>query len=287
MKLLNAGPTRRLLFSPDGRLLLVAGCGIWELPAGVERHSGLPTLYANFVGPDTLVSLVARQSVARIDLASGEVLDPIVQPTTDGHLWNLKVSPDATRLVAANLGPFGRPALFWWSLPDLKPLEEWPQEGFPRRLDLTFTADGTGLAVIDGTNTVGLFDISTRRLRWQAAFRVVQDEAWVAASPCGRYVAAGSGPRASVFDAANGAAIGQLRQEQKYFLGASFTPDGRFLATVSNEKTVKFFDTSSWTLRHELAWQIGKLRAIAFSPDGMLAAAGGLGRKVVVWDLDL
>ena len=69
--------------------------------------------------------------------------------------------------------------------------------------------------------------------------------------------------------------------------GVEFTRDGRFLATVSNEETVKFLDTGSWNVQTEMAWQIGGLRVIAFSPDGTLAAAGGRGKKVVVWDLEL
>jgi hypothetical protein len=34
-------------------------------------------------------------------------------------------------------------------------------------------------------------------------------------------------------------------------------------------------------------WDMGRLRSVAFSPDGMLAAAGNDKGKIVVWDVDL
>jgi hypothetical protein len=34
-------------------------------------------------------------------------------------------------------------------------------------------------------------------------------------------------------------------------------------------------------------FDIGRLRSVAFSPDGMLAAVGGDRGKIVLWDVDL
>jgi WD40 repeat protein len=74
---------------------------------------------------------------------------------------------------------------------------------------------------------------------------------------------------------------------RKEFTGLAFHPSGRFLAATSNDNTVKLYDTTTWEMAHAFDWQIGRLRSVAFSPDGMLAAAGGDKGKVVVWDFDL
>jgi hypothetical protein len=73
----------------------------------------------------------------------------------------------------------------------------------------------------------------------------------------------------------------------KEFTGLAFHPSGRFLAATSNDATVKLYDTATWKLARAFDWGVGRLRSVAFSPDGMLAAAGNDKGKIVVWDVDL
>ena len=74
---------------------------------------------------------------------------------------------------------------------------------------------------------------------------------------------------------------------RKQFTGIAFHPSGRYLAATSNDKTVKLYDTTSWEVARTFTWDIGRMRSIAFSPDGTLAAAGSDSGKVVVWDVDV
>ena len=49
---------------------------------------------------------------------------------------------------------------------------------------------------------------------------------------------------------------------------------------------MKLYDTASGALARTFTWDIGRMRSVAFSPDGLLAAAGSDTGKVVVWDVD-
>jgi WD40 repeat protein len=74
---------------------------------------------------------------------------------------------------------------------------------------------------------------------------------------------------------------------KRYFVDLAYHPSGKYLAVASNDETVKFFDTTTWDLVRTFTWKTGKMRAVCFSPDGTLAAAGGEKGQVVVWDVDL
>src|SRR5262249_7363768 len=92
-----------------------------------------------------------------------------------------------------------------------------------------------------------------------------------------RLVAGRRGVRVAVFQAEDvGAPPVQLRNDtRKEFTGLAFHPSGRYLAATSNDATVKLYDTFTWQVAQAFDWDIGRLRSIAFSSDGMLAAAGG------------
>lgn len=74
---------------------------------------------------------------------------------------------------------------------------------------------------------------------------------------------------------------------KKHFTGVAFHPSGRYVAATGNDTTVKLYDTTSWQVAKTYTWEIGRMRSVAFSPDGTLAAAGSDTGKVVVWDIDV
>jgi WD40 repeat protein len=74
---------------------------------------------------------------------------------------------------------------------------------------------------------------------------------------------------------------------RKDFTAIAYHPSGHRLFATSNDATAHVFDTATWERVARFTWQIGKLKAIAVSPDGTLAAAGGENGDIVIWDVDL
>jgi WD40 repeat protein len=71
------------------------------------------------------------------------------------------------------------------------------------------------------------------------------------------------------------------------FTAVAFHPSGSLLAAGCNDGRVKLYDSATWRVDREFAWDIGKPRSVCFSPDGTRAAAGGDTGTIGVWDVDL
>jgi WD40 repeat protein len=73
---------------------------------------------------------------------------------------------------------------------------------------------------------------------------------------------------------------------RKQFTDVAFHPTGRWLLASSNDQTVRVYDLSLKEVT-TFDWEVGPVRRVAFSPDGMQAAAAGKTGKVALWDFDL
>jgi WD40 repeat protein len=78
----------------------------------------------------------------------------------------------------------------------------------------------------------------------------------------------------------------QRSPEALPFHDAAFSPDGRVVVVACGDGSVRFLDAEAWDELRRYDWGIGPVRSVAFSPDGLLCAAGGEKGQVVVWDVD-
>jgi WD40 repeat protein len=302
-----------IAFSPDGRdLAAVCGDGtlrVWDTTTGQLRHTlAVPQTSAGhhllFLGPDLL--LVAAADLVAYDLAAGEWKTLVA-----GVRWGRQVALSPDRAVAAEVESAGSTeyggdglVLYdtrsWTSLPD-------PPEARHTTGGVAFSPDGrflaTGHIVLAGTKMrsighgFGPFPVNAYdyvvHLRKVPPGRIIktipgwqQGVRFLTFSPDGSVLVGTAGPRLRVWDLAADRELACHKRGTKHFQGLAFTADGRYLATVSNDETVRLWDARTWAEKATFTWDVGRLLNIAFAPDGLRAAAGSDKGQIVLWDVD-
>ena len=74
--------------------------------------------------------------------------------------------------------------------------------------------------------------------------------------------------------------------DTSFVQSAAFSPDGRTLAVVGGDSTVRLWDTATWKRRAGLRGHTDVVSSVEFSSDGRLLATGSRHGEVIVWLLD-
>jgi WD40 repeat protein len=300
-------------FSPSGRFLAAVGLNrvhVWDTLTGEVRKG--PVVEETSSGYDLEFLDETRLLFAGTDLRVWDLAADTWQVLMKGMRWSRQVtrSPDGLHLAEADQttstdwGGAGL-ALYDAATGDLLPAP--PAAGHTTG-GLAFSPDGRSLAtghivrVGEKTRHIGLLNMDYQvndydyvvHIREMPSCRVVatipgwgQGVRYLAYSPDGTRLAGTAGPRLRVWDLANNREVAVQKRGPKHFQGLAFTADGRHLATVSNDTTVRLWDAQTWAERTAYTWAVGALLNLALAPDGLRAAAGSDRGKVVVWDMDV
>ncbi len=311
MRILDSGQKKHqfwsIAFDPTGQLLAAGGAYgpvvLWDVTTG-ERHarfSDLPYAAPALVFHPTngRLLLPTDRGLQACDVKTGvltavgsgirSTVLPTFAPDKDRAVYCDRLAGRSVLSAAIRLGESAQATVWDTRISD-------SADVIGVAVDLTDLGDGKHFASAEytvGQSSQRNYRVAVRS--WadgsvvRSASNIFGSDARLFSSRVSGAIIIQNGMGLRVYRADELAAVPHVirNDNRKHFTGIAFHPSGRFLAATSNDATVKLYDTATWEVSRTFIWDIGRMRSIAFSPDGTLAAAGSDTGKVVVWDVDV
>jgi WD40 repeat protein/ankyrin repeat protein len=268
----------RILFSPDARYLATADRSntvrVIDITTGTTHAVEHPdwVLSAAFSADSRSLITGSRDTIVRtVDTATGEEVGqlmlpgPVIALSMDARLAGTTTDHHVVQLIETGTGK--KVAQFLHSREVYR---------------LYFSPDARYVATVDGGNTFRVFETSNGREAIAVSFpaTIQSNISGVAFSLDDLYVAIAVGRTARVFALTEGGEADQIGKEvaridhNNDVNTVAFSGDGRYIATGSEEPSVRVLDRTKAKQVVALSHQ-GKVYAVEFSPDGRSIAVGG------------
>lgn len=291
----HVGTVHALAFSADGQTLVSGGrdhsVRIWDVGSGCERqrldgHGGPVLSLALHPNGRALATGGADCALKIWNLASGALAEsyPRQMAAVTGVAW-LPGKPGSLMMACGErLKPDRGGELCLWNFASQPRVQNirLDSQGF---WSLAVAGNQPTVAWGGGARNISAWNISHQKPK---SFRQSAGSLGVALSPDGSLLASAQDRFVKLWDVNKGQERETLEGHKGMIRTMAFSPDGRWLATGSQDQTVRFWAIHATGSQAGLdySWPLGGVHALALSPDGMLAAAAGETGVICIWDLD-
>ena len=277
----HTGPVNCVVFDRDGHRIASASedqtVRVWDTATQhaqvLEGHTG-PVNRVVFSTDGRLIASASDDWTLRVwDAAASRPLQ--VLAGHDGPVYGVAFSGDGQRIASGSEDMTVRV----WNAATGKQIHKMDEHTGPVR-SVAFDGNASGIYSASDDKTIRRWDSLSGK---QTGFQTLPKEiGGLAFSSDGSRLAAALS--VYVYDAMSGQGLMELRGHSGPVEAVAFDSTGRFIASASDDKTIRIWDAATGQEPLNLTGHSGFIRCLAFDRDGRRIASAADDRMVLVWD---
>ena len=283
-----ASPTGRKIVSGDSSgVVKLWDSGSPQISPPIKAHDGV--VFGLAISPDGRRLVTSGKTDRKLVVWDAQTGVPTSTISTENIVNQVAFSPDGRQFVTGG-GSYQEPELWVWDTTTGQRLQEL--EGHADEIKaVAFSADGRKVVSGDDERVVKVWDVASGKATLsitlpepKTEFSVVDGVTDVDFSPDGKNIIATDLRTIRSWDSSTGQEGITFAGHRDQVRSVAFGPDGRTLASGSNDGTVRIWDTRTGQELMTLFGHNKRIDSVSFSPDGRRILSGGNDDNIKLWD---